>query len=264
MMAIKAATNGTPTRAVVPYAEAALPTAGERDDLDAFGQGTPEELVLPTRVLVQGVSRKAEAARAGEFWARMTDTYYEGLRVAILGMRRSRSLFAEGAFDAPPVCSSEDAVKPREQVTVGDTTTGPTCAECPMSQWGTAREGKGKGQACRLSFNLLCYDLDNADIFVLRVSGTSIMPWRLYMTAGRLSPLAAYAVETFIASEQREFSAGKAYVLTFTRGKPVTDEVALALREQAAAHQGVSLGVQEEIEPEVNDAPPPDDESPFD
>lgn len=244
-------------RALVPRAQAVMPAVTRGDELDAFQQARPDELIPPTRKLVQAVSRKADSTKAGEFWDDMANTYDGFLRVAILAMKRSRSLFDEGNFDAPPVCASDDAVQPRNQTAqVGDATTGPNCQECSFSQWGTARDGKGKGQACRLSYNLLCYGLDDGQMFILRVSGASIAPWRRYLTAGRLGGTAGYALETLIGSEQREFAAGKAYVLSFQRGDPLQDEIALVLREQAAAYRSVSLGVQEEAEVEATSSDP--------
>ncbi len=227
----------------------ALAPRAEPDEMDVFGQARPDELILPIRKLVQGVSRAADSKRAGEFWDSLTDAYKPQLRVAILALSRSRSLFAEGSFDQAPVCASEDAIRPRQPIVTPDgEATGPTCNECPFSEWGTARDGKGKGQACRFSYNLLCWDLDDQAVFILRISGTSINPWRRYMTEGKLSNAPAYALETVISSDEQQFVAGKAYVLAFAHGDKLPPQMAASMREQAAAYRGISLGVESVVE----------------
>lgn len=223
----------------------------QRDELDAFQQASPDELVLPVRKLVQGVSRDADSKRAGEFYDTLTKEYKHELLVAILAVSRSRSLFGE-SFDEPPICTSDDAVKPRQEVEVivepNTVMTGPTCAECVFSEWGSARGGKGKGQACRMSYNILCLDLDDEQPFVVRVQGASIMAWRKYLTHNRFKKTPAYGLETIIGSEERVFDAGKAHALTFRAGNPLESNLAQAMREQAAAYRGADLGVAEEAE----------------
>ena len=230
------------------------------DDLDPLGSVGQEELVLPTVKLVQAVSRAADATKAGSFFDPLTGAYRELLNVAILRLGRSRSLFAEGSFDQPPLCSSDDAVKPQERVMVGNVETGPTCDECPFSMWGSAKGGKGKGQACGFSYNLLCMDLEIEEPYILRVGGTSIIEWRRYMTAAKRGRLPIYAIKTTITSEARTFEAGKAYVTLFANGGPLAHDVALSMRSQAAAFKGASLDAAEAEEIPAYDEP---DDVPF-
>ena len=225
----------------------ALVLNGERDELDAFQQATADELALPVVKLVQGVSRLADSKKAGQFYNTITGEYKTELLAAILAMSRSRSLFGD-SFDDPPICASDDGLRPRQQVEVDDLVTGPTCAECAYSQWGTAREGKGRGQACRFSYNLLCLDLDARQPFILRISGSSLKAWRHYLTAGRMGGIPAYGLETVISSEEVIFDAGKAYVLKFSRGGPLEADLVRVMREQAASYRGVDLGVEENVD----------------
>lgn len=224
--------------------------------MDAYGDLWPEEMVLPQMVLVQGVSRKADAKMAGNFWNTVADDYKAQLRVAILALKRSRSLFDVGDFDSPPLCASDDAIHPRQIVEVDDMTTGPTCQKCPLSQWGTAREGKGKGQACRLSYNLLCLDLDDSQIYVVRVTGASITDFLRHFSAGRIGKTPAYAMETIVSAEHKTFAEGAAHVMTFASGELLPSAMAEQIRQVAANYKGVSLGVEgEEPEIEAEDIP---------
>jgi hypothetical protein len=242
-------------REIAPPAPVSLAhRGGQHDELDAFQQATSDELILPTVKLVQGVSRLADSKQAGRFWHAISGEYRDELLVAILAMSRSRSLFG-ASFDQPPICASDDAVTPRQPVEVDDFVTGPTCAECRLSQWGTAQEGRGRGQACRFSYNLLCLDLDDRQPFILRISGASLKAWRQYLTDGRLKAVPAYGLETRVSSEEEVFASGKAYVLRFRRGAPLDAELTEVMREQAAAYRGIALGVEERIEDVPLDAP---------
>lgn len=231
------------TQQVVPH-ESHLPA--RTDEYDAFGTVPKEDLILPVRKLVQGVSRVADSKKAGEFYDLVTGEYFPSLRVAILAISKSRSLFDQADFESPPVCVSDNAVRPREQVEVNGTTTGPTCAECPFSQWGSAT---GRGQACRESHNLLCYDLGTGEAFKLRVTGVGIAPWRNYLTACRMRRVSSVGYKTLIGSEEQIFTAGKAWVPTFKLGGALSKEFIAQARRAAAAYRGVSLGVEGEDEP---------------
>jgi len=227
------------------------------DDLDPLAGVRHDELVLPTVKLVQGVSRTADTTKAGSFFDPLTGAYRDLLNVAILRLGRSRSLFTEGNFDQPPLCSSDDAVRPQERVMVGDTETGPTCDECPFSMWGSAKGGQGKGQACNFSYNLLCMDLELEEPYILRVGGTSIIEWRRYMTAAKRGRLPIYAIKTAITSEARIFEAGKAYVTLFTNGGPLDHDIALAMRSKAASFKGAALEAEKAEEIPAFDEPEP-------
>lgn len=219
--------------------ETALPAKREPDPYDAFQQATKDDLVLPTRTLVQAVSRKADVKRAGEFWEEISDVYKPEMLVALISMGRERSMFERDSFDEGPLCASDDAVKPREVREVDGAKTGPTCEDCHFSDWGTGKEGKG--QACRFSYALVCYDLDDSQAFVLRVSGASIGAWKRYLTNGQRTGVAAYAIETVIGSEHRTTKAGAAHFLTFKAGTQLPEDTAEFMREKVAEYQGAVL-----------------------
>jgi hypothetical protein len=257
----------TEDRALTERKHGAL-IGAERDGLDAFGDLKPDEMILPTMKLVQGTSREADPTQAGNFYNTVTKDYKAVLTVAVLAVKRSRSLFKEGDFDAPPLCASDDAVRPREQAEIDEgpdvkTLTGPDCNVCPFAQWGTARGGKGRGQACQLAYNLLCLDLDDDGIYIVRVSGTSIDGFRRYFTAGRMQKTPAYATPTQIGSKMEVFDAGQAYVLTFAQSGSMGSETAQEMRQAAAAYRGVSLGVDGEEQVSVPQGDDTVEDAPF-
>lgn len=229
-----------------------LPESRQPDALDAFQQGTQDDLILPARKLVQGVSRKADRSKAGQFWDEIGDSYKPEMLTSLIAMKRTRTLFKEGDFEAGPVCSSNDAVTPREEVEFQDLVTGPTCEVCPFSQWGTGKNGKG--QACQFSYVLICYDLDDSEMFILRVGGVSRGEWKRYLTKGQRQGTPAYAVQTVIGSESRMFPSGAAHVITFKSGGPLPEDTVEFMREKAAGFQGVQI-VEREIGVEPEEVP---------
>lgn len=247
-------------RSVQPRAQTA-PAVRQDDSLDAFQQATKDDLVMPIRKLVQGVSRKADTTKAGQYWDELSDTYKPKMNVAIIWMRRERTLFGD-SLDASPICASNDAIKPRrpaaymvkEDGTVlsvehGDSMTGPTCEDCDLNN-----------SDCQFSYGLLCYDLDDSEMFVLRVGGASRGDWRRYLTKGQRDGTAAYAVRTTISSEKRKYTKGSAFAITFQSGGALPEDTVSFMQEKVAQYQGVQL---HEPEVDINADMPPDDEVPF-
>ena len=218
---------------------------------DVFADADPADLIVPRRSLVQGTSRNTDTKRSGEFYDALSKEYKAELRVAVLAQQKKRALFGDN-FDDPPLCRSEDAAYPVACVVVNisekERTTGTTCAECWFSQWGSDPKG-GDGQACKLSYDLLCYDLDENTPFMLRVSGTSIRPWREFVTDGKRAGLRASGMETVIGSREVTTARGKYSVLVFERGAPLEEDYALEMQRTAGVYQGARASdevVQEE------------------
>lgn len=234
-------------RSVQPRAPTA-PAVQQADPLDAFQQGTKDDLVMPIRKLVQGVSRRADTTKAGQFWDELSDTYKPQMNVSIIWMRRERTLFEEN-LDAGPVCASNDAVVPRKVADYQGSVTGPVCEDCEF-----------RNTDCQFSYGLLCYDLDDSEMFVLRVGGASRGDWRRYLTKGQRDGTAAYSVTTVIASEKRKYTKGSAFAITFQSGGVLPEDTVDFMREKVAQYQGIQLNVPEV---DVDADMPPDDEIPF-
>ena len=229
------------------------PVVRQEDSLDAFQQATKDDLVLPIRKLVQGVSRKADTTKAGQYWDELSDKYKPQMNVAIIWMRRERTLFSE-SLDAGPICASNDAIKPRRPVAYaltekgevlpvehGDLMTGPTCEDCDLNNSG-----------CQFSYGLLCYDLDDSEMFVLRVGGASRGDWRRYLTKGQRDGVAAYAVTTIIGSEPRKYTKGSAFAITFKAGGALPEDTVRFMQEKVAQYQGIQLAEPVDDIPEVD------------
>ncbi len=221
-----------------------VPATMGGDPLDAFQQATKDDLVLPVRKLMQGVSRRGDTAKAGQFWDETLDSYKSELRVAIIWMNRERALFGD-SLDSGPLCASDDAITPREMVEVDGQMTGPICNDCAFAEQGSGRDGKG--QACQFSYRLLCHDLDDSEMFLLRVGGASRGDWKRYITKGQRQGTAAYSITTIIGSEKRKYPKGSAFAITFKAGPPLPEDAAEIMRELVAEYQGVSFSEPEEV-----------------
>lgn len=238
-------------RSIQPRPQTA-PDIRRDDPLDAFQQATQDDLVLPIRKLVQGVSRRADTTKAGQFWDELSDTYKPKMNVSLIWMRRERTLFGD-ILDAGPICASNDAVSPRRVVEHQGSETGPTCELCPFNN-----------TDCQFSYGLLCYDLDDSEMFVLRVGGASRGEWRRYLTKGQRDGTAAYSVRTIISSEKRKYTKGSAFALTFQSGGILPEDTVRFMQEKVAQYQGIQLREPEEDIPETDiDRPDDFDEVPF-
>ncbi len=74
----------------------------------------------------------------------------------------------------PPACSSLDGVIPDDWV---DNKQADTCAECPMSKWGSAKSmGGGKAKACKESKILYVIDVADEDkkVWIVQVTISSL------------------------------------------------------------------------------------------
>lgn len=221
-----------------------LPSTREHDPYDAFQQATKDDLILPVRKLMQGVSRRGDVSKAGQFWDETMDSYKAELHVAIIWMNRERALFG-GDLDSGPLCASDDAIGPRERTEVDGTFTGPNCEDCAFSKNGTGKDGKG--QACQFSYRLLCHDLEDSSMFLLRVGGASRGDWKRYITRGQRQGTAAYSVTTIIGSEKRKYPKGSAFAVTFKAGSTLPEITVEIMRELVAEYQSGSYNEPEEV-----------------
>lgn len=87
----------------------------------------------------------------------------------------------ESGGGSPPDCSSDEGIRGYGVYGVGsaDHPTG-ECRSCPMGQWGSAKDGTGRGQACK-QMRLL---------FLLRE--TDVVPIAMFMPPTSLGPLKKY------------------------------------------------------------------------
>lgn len=108
----------------------------------------------------------------------------------IVGWWKSRGLWLDpDPTGKPPLCKSNDNKAPVADGLFGpagergDRNPGHVCETCPMSQWGSARDGNGKrgrGQMCKESMSVLLLRPDTFMPVIVRAPATSMDGVRSY------------------------------------------------------------------------------------
>lgn len=155
----------------------------------------------------------------------------------------------------PPLCSSNDGVKPLER----PTKQAATCAECKQNQFGTGKEGVGK--ACKSGLNVFFLEPGEEIPSYITLPVKSIEPFSMYATALRKSGFPITAVHTvFSLADARNAAnvAHKVISLHAGSGKMTYNEMKLAARLRDAFEQGMrNLGMEVPVESVEDEEPGP-------
>jgi hypothetical protein len=211
----------------------ALALADELAKYDLPGDGMEDILPpIPHVSLTQGTTaREGSSKHAGEFYHADIDSYTPTLDVVVISRRLSRALFEpEGE---QPICSANELdgldkrLRPRPEsplwtfqtfklangteVAVPSIAGQPAhCDTCPLSMW-----FDDAPPPCKESWNLL---VDRSpmglDMAMLRLSGTSIAPFRAFVKRVRAEKLPIYAKQVSFASVEKSKPSRKWHELT--------------------------------------------------
>lgn len=154
---------------------------------------SPDDFSIPVMKLVQTNTNIDNAdTLAGNWYRTDTGETFETVRTLIIGIAKSRILFAsEYTGEGKALCRSDDSIAPRadhapavfyqpgnpktgRKATVGamegnnDLDIPNTCVECPLSQWGI----DGEKPLCRLSDNWAALT-DEGDPVLIRFGGSA-------------------------------------------------------------------------------------------
>ena len=190
--------------------------------------------------LVQAMSKAhgEQGAEIGTFYCESTGEEAKDLAFSILKVIRTRTLWGENL--TAPACSSDNRITPRP----GGLHPGP-CGPCPA-----------KNNGCYEGYDLLCARLayedrgpvlrDEPDLFLLRVSGMSVFPFkRLWTTLKTRFANQPYRVSILLESEKKTNDKGTFYVMAPM--ETALDEVtAEQVRLLAMATLNLSLNPVEE------------------
>ena len=176
-----------PQTAVTEYV---APEGGWEDDGNSDIQPS-----FPVITIVQPMSQAKEADKhVGEFYHSDSETFTPTLDVVGLVRHETRALFEDGKDK--PACMSFNGKEPQPNqpvwtqatVTIRKTEMGVpftraprACAECPFSEW-----NGDQPPLCKNS-NIILVDRGEDDLAQLRISGTSIKPYRQFV-ARKLIP----------------------------------------------------------------------------
>lgn len=134
---------------------------------------------------------------------------------------------------APPICASSDGIRGKFNVDADETqlhdaaaarTPHPAinimgggkdvpgsfdCARCPLSQWGSAEQGRG--QACKSLRRLLVLPKGWSMPVILTLPPTSNRPWDEYATNRKAAKSSYFAVETLFELDSAKSDGGQTY-----------------------------------------------------
>lgn len=141
--------------------------------------------------------------------------------------RRQRAYWAlsldeGGGGGNPPDCSSDDAKVGRGQFGVGsEGNPSGACRSCPMGQFGSAKDGKGRGQACQERRVIFLLRPQSLLPLVVSLPPTSMQAWKSFLV--RLSssieesqpPVPFYGVQIALSLEKAVNTDG----VSFSRAK---------------------------------------------
>jgi len=110
----------------------------------------------------------------------------------------------ESGGNAPPDCYSTDL-----RIGIGDP--GGDCLACPYSQFGSARDGTGKGQACKEQTLLFMLQKDKLSPILVSVPPTSSMPLQKFFLRMADSNLAYFKAVIALRLEKAKNAANITY-----------------------------------------------------
>lgn len=168
----------------------------------------------------------------------------------------------EGGGGQPPDCFSPDSVwgfgDPGDELR----SKGKGCDDCPMSEFGSADDGEGRGQACKQSHLLFLVTAGDVLPLVVRLAPTSLNPTKKFLIRLASKAVPYHAVVVQIGLEKATSQDGQDYAkATFSVAKRLGQEEAArvkafgdALRpvfEQTAAQEAAAGAPAAEDEPEA-------------
>jgi len=128
-----------------------------------------------------------------------------------------------------PVCYSYDGKEPDESV---QKPIHSKCISCPMNQWGSAEEGKGKGKACKNMRRMALIVEGESFPSRLTLPPTSLVSYDEYASRLRTKNLPPNAVVTKISLEKKTTPEGyKVSIAIFSAERVLTPQEYLALRK---------------------------------
>ena len=179
----------------------AIPEEFAMAGLEAVEQA---DLIIPRARIVQPTSKLD--GNPGEFYFNLTGESKPQIHAVLVNMTKGR-VYWSSDLAADPICASDDAKMPREQVQG----CGPTCEKCPYAQWG---EDNAK-PPCSLVYNFLAADIeaDNSP-FILSLHGASVKHAKTILSAFSLKRKPLFSQPVIISATEVKNDKGRFYEVT--------------------------------------------------
>jgi len=232
---------------MVPYQEAEALVTGERYNVAGAEELGREDVIVPRVRVRQPMSKFGAPQDAGKFHNNLTEQFSETISAVVLRVSKGRVMWAE-EFDGAdmPLCASDDAKEPRDNIGVSDPQPGP-CETCPMAQWGADHEPP----RCSLVYTYLCADRHEDDMpFLISAMRTSAAAAKKLNT---LVKMFGIRKEMVIKTVLRQEDKGIWYELLFQVAAPLTADEMRYYASMAASFADVKMTVDTENTAGVDD-----------
>lgn len=195
---------------------AALSEVGFGDgDEDGIGRVGAGDIQFPSLVFNANVTdADGEPISKKTFFNTLHETTQKTVRCVLLQRHTTNrwSYFDEAENKTVVVCASDnqrDGILRMHQDPIGGEGTVRSCHQCPQAQWTTNAKGK-KTRECSEVDNVIAFDLDSREPFVIRFKRSAMPPWKTYLRKhhihrrvvnGRRSHMPLWAFECTIRLE---------------------------------------------------------------
>ncbi|MBN2377034.1 MAG: hypothetical protein JXD22_11575 [Sedimentisphaerales bacterium] len=131
-----------------------------------FGLQDLERITIPAAGLTKWPIADAEG----------NDDVVDAIEGVVIAQLPGRVYFAKDMAESggePPDCQSSDG-------RIGKGDPGGVCADCPLAEFGSAKEGTARGQACKQQKHLLVIRQADCLPIMITLPPTSLKPWKKY------------------------------------------------------------------------------------
>lgn len=215
--------------------EVAVPSTDEWGDMAAEFDDGSEAFVEHFGLAMPRL--KTDFGRNGKGWVDdLTGGSMTELRIVILAQPPSRTFWHktidEGGGGSIPDCKSTNLLADAPDDNVPDPQA-PKCSACQWSQWAEDLDGKRIKPKCSEAVNVLAYDVPGEKFMWIPFRGTSISPYRKYVSALMSRRIPIFGVETHVTLTAEKSGSLEWLVAKFDIGGPLEPAIVRPLREMA-------------------------------
>lgn len=203
------------------------------------------DLVIPRARVIQPTSKLD--GTPGQFHFNLTGKTKAQVHAVLVNMTKARVYWSTD-LAADPICASDDARTPRQQVQG----CGPTCDQCSNAQW-----QDDAPPACSLVYNFLAADVDEDNApFIISLHGASVKHAKTILSAFSLKRRPLFSQQVIISATEVKNDKGRFYEVVI---RPNGGGRSFDWRPYAAMYKGFKSTTMRADADRETFAPPVDD-----
>ncbi len=208
------------------------------EGMENLGQ---EDFILPRRSIMQATQQREDTdEHLGQFWDNLTETTMPSIEAVILEVKHAANKKTGNDEDKGVDCRSRDGITGNKYG---------ACKQCQFnpevnsSLWKLPSE-EAKSLRCNRGYDLLCWDIAVQEMFFLGVNGSSVPPFRLFISklARQMRGQGAFFSKVLDFTTRRVVEPGKKYyvLVTSINREAAPDEVK-TFRDIRSSMAGVNV-----------------------